>query len=338
MSYVEYRWKVQVMNLVIIRQAKRMFSFCGGSAAVGCWQTYMLACTMSFFDFFLFPFNSVLNLLRRRFIDRLKTRARRIYPATSAQSVLQLTRWTILKMGVPATILNEAKAMQYISRYTSIPLPKVIDFWSDDERDIGYLVMEKMEGVPLKGNLTKLTEEQTRKVAAQLHAFLNQLRRLRPPQQLEGMICSVDGGVVRDDKLDEYGIDGVGPFTSVAAYHDWRFTSTKANAVSKVQATYDEVDVLRTILDDDYQVLFTHGDIYPGNILLKFSGDDVNISAILDWETAGWRPEYWEYVKMMYAMQGNNIWRDLVGIALDATYEKEKEIDDQCQQILGSAI
>jgi serine/threonine protein kinase len=179
----------------------------------------MLACTMPFRDFFLFPFNLVLNLLCRRFIDRLKTRAHRIYLATSAQSVLQLTRWTILKMGVPATILNEEKTMQYISRYTSIPLPKVIDFWSDDERDTGYLVMEKMEGVPLKGNLTKMTEEQTRKVAAQLHTFLNQLRRLRPPQQLEGMICSVDGGVVRDDRLDEYGIDGVGPFTSVAAYH-----------------------------------------------------------------------------------------------------------------------
>jgi hypothetical protein len=64
----------------------------------------------------------------------------------------------------------------------------------------------------------------------------------------------------------------------------------------------------------------------------------LNISAILDWETAGWRPEYWEFVKMMHAMNGIDIWRDFVGMALDATYEKEKEIDDQCQRILGSAI
>ncbi|KAF8515892.1 kinase-like domain-containing protein, partial [Gautieria morchelliformis] len=237
---------------------------------------------------------------------------------------LQLTRWTILKMGVPARILNEAKTMQYISRYTSIPVPKVVDFWSDDERDTGYLVMEKMEGVPLKGNLTKMTEEQRRKVAAQLHTFLDQLRRLRPPQQLEGMICSVDGGVVQDDRLDEDGIEGVGPFASVVAYHDWRIASTKANAVSRAQATYDKVDVLRTILDDDYRVLSTHGDIHPGNILLKFSGDDVKISAVLDWEAAGWRPEYWEFVKMMHGMKGIDIWRDFVGMVLDATYEKEK--------------
>lgn len=160
---------------------------------------------MSFLDFFLFPFNWVLKLLRHHFIDRLKTRARHIYPVTSAQSVLQLTRWTILKMLSHGSKLPTIKSM-----FSKQFLTTIIEY------------------------------------------------------------CSLN--------------------------------------------------------------------IHPGNILLKFSGDNVKISAILDWEAAWWQPEYWEFVKMMHGMKGIDIWRDLVGMTLDAMHEKEKEIDDQCQRIVGSAI
>lgn len=40
----------------------------------------------------------------------------------------------------------------------------------------------------------------------------------------------------------------------------------------------------------DHNVIFTHGDLFPWNILVE----DGHLSAILDWECSGWYPEYWE--------------------------------------------
>lgn len=39
-------------------------------------------------------------------------------------------------------------------------------------------------------------------------------------------------------------------------------------------------------------VKFTHGDIKHHNILVD---EDGHITGLLDWESAGWYPEFWEY-------------------------------------------
>lgn len=42
--------------------------------------------------------------------------------------------------------------------------------------------------------------------------------------------------------------------------------------------------------------VFTHADIAPRNIMV----DDQNkVTGILDWEFAGWYPDYWEYAQIM---------------------------------------
>ena len=45
-----------------------------------------------------------------------------------------------------------------------------------------------------------------------------------------------------------------------------------------------------------HSIVFTHGDFLPRNIIVK----DRKVVGILDWEMAGWYPEYWEYCKIMY--------------------------------------
>jgi serine/threonine protein kinase len=42
--------------------------------------------------------------------------------------------------------------------------------------------------------------------------------------------------------------------------------------------------------------VFTHGDLRPDNIIVK----DGRVTAILDWEMAGWYPDYWEFVKAFH--------------------------------------
>ncbi|EZF54424.1 hypothetical protein H103_02867 [Trichophyton rubrum CBS 288.86] len=49
----------------------------------------------------------------------------------------------------------------------------------------------------------------------------------------------------------------------------------------------------------NYSTKFTHADLSPSNIMVK----DGKITAIIDWEFAGWFPEYWEYTKIYYGFR-----------------------------------
>ncbi|CAK7215420.1 hypothetical protein SCUCBS95973_002466 [Sporothrix curviconia] len=48
--------------------------------------------------------------------------------------------------------------------------------------------------------------------------------------------------------------------------------------------------------DTDTGPVFTHSDIAPRNIIVD---DDGRILALLDWESSGWFPDWWEYAQMM---------------------------------------
>lgn len=43
-------------------------------------------------------------------------------------------------------------------------------------------------------------------------------------------------------------------------------------------------------------IVFTHGDLRPDNIIVK----NGRVTAIIDWEMAGWYPEYWEFAKALH--------------------------------------
>ncbi|KAF8810933.1 hypothetical protein BYT27DRAFT_7221754 [Phlegmacium glaucopus] len=51
---------------------------------------------------------------------------------------------------------------------------------------------------------------------------------------------------------------------------------------------------IKDIFPTEGQVYLTHGDLLPHHILV----DGSRITAIVDWETAGYYPEFWEYCRM----------------------------------------
>lgn len=57
---------------------------------------------------------------------------------------------------------------------------------------------------------------------------------------------------------------------------------------------------LRSCLRDDHQIVLSHGDLNPKNIILLDEQDgSVAISGIIDWEMGGWYPEYWDSLKAL---------------------------------------
>ncbi|GJJ11007.1 hypothetical protein Clacol_005236 [Clathrus columnatus] len=68
---------------------------------------------------------------------------------------------------------------------------------------------------------------------------------------------------------------------------------------------------LSDILDVHHDIVLTHGDLYCHNILVK----DGHLSGIVDWECAGWLPEYWEYTMMLFQShpaKQKNLWNKLI--------------------------
>jgi thiamine kinase-like enzyme len=73
-----------------------------------------------------------------------------------------------------------------------------------------------------------------------------------------------------------------------------------------------------------YHTTFTHSVIAPRNILIK----DGKIAAIVDWESAGWYPEYWEYNRWAVSnYTSSQIWHDLRDVVLDP-YPDELRVDE----------
>lgn len=95
-----------------------------------------------------------------------------------------------------------------------------------------------------------------------------------------------------------------GPFDSIDQFHAALTEGQDLSAASL--DTYPELKELASFYKQPWhQLVFTHGDLSSLNILCK--EDDV--AAIIDWETAGWLPHYWEYVSAWNVNPQNTFWQ-----------------------------
>lgn len=168
--------------------------------------------------------------------------------------------------------------MRFVKEHTTIPVPEVIS--SDWDR----VTMEYIEGQKLQQAWPVLTPDQRSDIVVQLRDYIAQLRALSGIS-----IGRLDGqGVLLPCIMQRTG----GPFGTIAELHDWLVRPPKR---LRTQTMY--CHQITTQLAADYPIVFTHGDIAARNILVR----DGRIVALLDWEYAGWYPDYWEYV---FALRG----------------------------------
>ncbi|KUI72227.1 hypothetical protein VM1G_08022 [Cytospora mali] len=126
-------------------------------------------------------------------------------------------------------------------------------------------------------------------LGAQLRDYLTQLRSLRGP-----FIGSFDGGPAVDSRML---INKGGPFRTVPEYIDFVLSDPPPNWPGAAPMH----SIVRSQMRPHYDVVFTHGNLKSTNILVEGS----RIKAIIDWEYAGYYPEYLEYVS---ALRGTT-WR-----------------------------
>lgn len=278
--------------------------------------------------------NAICNPVRRLFVPFLLRRSRRVYPKMTA-NVSRLTKATVLKRGPPWQLRLEAEATRYAAEHTSIPVPAVYDFWTGCD-GMGYLVMEYKRGESLQRKWRHLSDEQKKHVLHVTKDFIAQLRAIQQPFP-SGWI----GSVFRQPFFD-FGISGsttYGPFRNECEYNDWRI-STFSQWGENHAPTAERLKELRGQMPNNHRITFTHGDIARYNLLVRVEGpgtEDVVVTALLDWEQAGWRPEFWETHKFVNGA-GAQDWAHLGRIKVVPGYDAELAREHELIHISGPQI
>lgn len=210
--------------------------------------------------------------------------------------VLFLTPSLCVKIG-ELTDLSEASTMQFIRKKTSIPVPKV--YCAFRRKGKVYIVMEKISGMPAVASWERRSEQSKGKLLGQLKAIIDEMRKIPPS---DGNFSNVDGGSLYDPRLPA--LDRFGPFENTQEFHTFL-----RNSIEKEPPGYPEVDEMISMHKREWgQPVFTHGDLSSLNILVRC--DD--IVGIVDWETAGWYPAYWEYTSASQVNPRNTFWADYI--------------------------
>ncbi|RHZ49084.1 hypothetical protein CDV55_101117 [Aspergillus turcosus] len=199
---------------------------------------------------------------------------------------------------------HEAQTLRFIATNTTIPVPTVHDIhWQDGQ--VVSIVMDYMPGKRLDEAWDTLDANQKLSIADELHSYINQLRNLKGDY-----IGAIDRGKAIIGQLAS--IEG-GPFDSEQQFNEFILGDIVKSAP----------DILRhyakSALLDNHEIVFTHADFAPRNILVEGG----HVTAILDWEYAGWYPEHWEYIQALRQLRPMPDWPEYLSRILPPRYERE---------------
>lgn len=198
---------------------------------------------------------------------------------------------------------NEPTSLKLVEKYTSIPAPRVVDVGEYGGNT--YLVMTRLRGQMLHEVLHLMSYAERDRLADDLGSYVTQLRKI--PNHTAYMFCNALGGPIVDHRIPD--MSG-GPFNSES---DFNNHLTSHLGCSSAEALGEEN------VPQGHRSYFTHSDFHRTNLLI----DRGRLSGIIDWECAGYLPEYWEFTKAMYTTLQNPILESIFRRAFGHRYESE---------------
>lgn len=210
----------------------------------------------------------------------------------------------------------EAASMEYISRNTTIPVPRVHDVFVI--RKMTFIVMDYVPGVEASTYLcgaSKASKDQKADVVSQLKGYIAQMRTLTPLHP--GRVEAVDGTALWDYRVAQNRKGFFGPDPSITAFHV-RLGHTCLGGEEHRSVW----PLIERIAKRDLRTVFTHCDLASRNVIVK----DGSIAAILDWTMSGWYPEYWEYT-VWQTSNHDSLWHDSRDEVLDP-YPEELQLEN----------
>jgi serine/threonine protein kinase len=179
--------------------------------------------------------------------------------------------------------------MRLVRQHTSVPVADII--FSNYKPGDGSISMGFIPGLQLKLVWDGLDERTKERVCREIWAMIAQWRTIpRPPHLGHLYQCLADGSPATSDPLLKGLNDSPAPLLDDEAVR----TRIHQRYLHYFGRRY--ADTLPSMLPRSHVSVFTHADIAPHNIMVDQSG---HITGIIDWELAGWYPDYWEYANIM---------------------------------------
>ena len=170
------------------------------------------------------------------------------------------------------------------------------------------ITMDFVDGETLWDIWQNLSTDQKSNIASQLRAIVDAMRSLKADLS---MIGSCDGGQALD--LRVYDTYRGGPFTNEEAFNNWLMAGTLDATPSNLLQEF------RKRLRKDHRIVLTHGDFAQQNIIVK----NGKVVALVDWQCAGWFPEYWDFIKFFARPARSKDWYQYANEIFSESYFDE---------------
>ena len=162
---------------------------------------------------------------------------------------------------------------------------------SSYEGEVGCITMDFIPGSTLSSVWDGFDDQTKQKICQNTWNFIMQWQEIRRPTTLSHLYqCLADGSLKTCDPLIQDLNDPPTPLESDEAVRT-RIYQRYLHFFGRRH----EHDLLG-MLPRSSKSVFTHGDVAPQNIMINRNNE---IAGIIDWEHAGWYPEYWEYMNIM---------------------------------------
>lgn len=248
-------------------------------------------------------------------------------------TISQLPFGVLLKWS-DGTRLEEALATE-VMRKAGFPVPKVICYGehtdpSNIRRAPASILMTRVPGESL---YTELWESYVPKekatIVSELKYYLDTMRRWENLR--EDKICSVAGTWIRGLRVPDAKIF---PCKDEKAFNAQTMAPTQYPRIKTFPNYEHDMQVAERLHSVPHRIVFSHGDLYPWNIQVS---DDGHVVAILDWEAAGWYPEYWEFTTAMRSTRAGWLYDISKALGSDA-YLKEFEEQQAVNRLICDSL
>lgn len=201
---------------------------------------------------------------------------------------------------------SESAAMRYVRQHApSVPVPEMY-FCDFTNPRYGIIFMEEVPGQTLEKVWPSLTTTQKEQACQDIWKIIMALRQIPRPEDIPAERClytTVDGSPLHP----QGGLTGHSGDPLAQSLHntDDAFREFILQRYREYHGT-DE-NVLQNFPRSETAV-FTHGDIHPRNLMATADG---RVTSLLDFEYAGFMPDYWEDLGMfLQIFEWDEDWAD----------------------------
>jgi hypothetical protein len=202
-------------------------------------------------------------------------------------------------------------------RKTCLGVPKLYAMYRITSTGHICLIMQRIPGESLEHIWPALQEAEKSDICARLNEIFLSIRNVPAPQ----FYGSVDNGKfhhylfyspVSDQEI-------CGPFNSESQFNaalvkrlrsDW--AQMKKHSF---KADFYEKNLDRTLVG--HRPVLSHSDLQRKNVIVHRDASQVLEVGLVDWEEAGWFPDYWEYFTALQGVQWKDDWSQRIGEILE---------------------